>query len=68
MKGAAGSSNDSTRPPSLDDLLLICTSLDVKHVRSIVIGGLAMFEYGLARMTEDVDLLVDSLPENVTRI
>ncbi|MCB1070918.1 MAG: nucleotidyl transferase AbiEii/AbiGii toxin family protein [Kiritimatiellae bacterium] len=33
-----------------------------------MIGGLAIFELGLARMTEDIDLLVDSDPNNVVRI
>lgn len=56
---------DATRPPSLDDLLLICRQLNQLEARYIIIGGLAIFEYGLARLTEDVDLLIDSSPENV---
>lgn len=41
--------SDSTRPPSLDDLLLICRSLNKQHARYIIIGGLAIFEHALDR-------------------
>jgi hypothetical protein len=59
---------DVTRPPSLNDLLLICRQLNEVQAKYIVIGGIAMLEHGLARMTEDIDLLVDASCENVARI
>lgn len=59
---------DSTRPPSLDDLLLICESLNKQYACYIIIGGLAIFEHGLARMTEGVDLLIDVNPDNVSLV
>lgn len=57
-----------SRPPCLDDLLLICEHLNQRQARYIVVGGIAIFQQGLARLTEDVDLLVDAGPENVGRI
>lgn len=67
---AAGEHEDplGTRPPTLDDLLFICGQLNEHGARYIVVGGFALFEYGLARLTEDLDLLVDSDPHNVARI
>ena len=61
-------SDETTRPPCLEDLVLMCKNLNDQQAAYIVIGGLAIFECGLARMTEDVDFLVDSHPENVLRI
>lgn len=57
-----------TRPPNIEDLLLICRSLNEHQAAYVIIGGLAIFEHGFARMTEDIDLLVDGRPENVARI
>lgn len=57
-----------TRPPGLDDLLLICRSLNERQARYVVIGGFAIFEHGLARLTDDLDLLIDSAPANVARV
>jgi len=57
-----------TRPPNFDDLLLICRSLNEHKAEYVIIGGLAIFEHGLARMTEGIDLLVDGCPENVARV
>ena len=68
MVDGAGDSGLTSRPPCLEDLLLICTHLNLQAARYIVIGGLAIFEQGLARLTEDIDLLVDSLPDNVARV
>ena len=67
MTDDSSTPEDATRPPSLDDLLLICENLNAQEARYVLIGGMAIFEHGLARMTEDIDLLVDSSPENVAR-
>ena len=60
--------NDDTaaesRPPTLNDLLLLCRELNVRGAKYIVIGGMAMIQAGFVRGTEDIDLLVDSSPEN----
>lgn len=57
-----------TRLPTLDDLLLICQHLNNQQARYVLIDGFAIFEHGLARLTEDIDLLVDDRPENVALV
>ncbi|MFA5140355.1 MAG: nucleotidyltransferase [Elusimicrobiota bacterium] len=57
-----------SRPPRLEDLLLLCRSLNERGVRYLVIGGFAMILHGYTRGTMDVDLLVDPSPENMRKI
>ncbi len=57
-----------TRLPTLDDVLLICRHLNDHKARYVLIGGFAIFEHGLARMTENIDLLIGNRPENVARV
>jgi len=49
---------------SLEDLLLLCRQLNHGGAKYIVIGGMAIIRLGFTRATEDIDLLVDSSPEN----
>ncbi|HMP74743.1 MAG TPA: nucleotidyltransferase [Kiritimatiellia bacterium] len=58
----------TSRPPTLDDLLLICRNLNDQGASYVVIGGFAMFEHGLARLTDDIDLLIENSPANVARV
>jgi hypothetical protein len=59
---------EATRPPERSDLLRVCAELNRLGAKYIVIGGLAMNELGLVRVTEDIDLLIESSPENQQRI
>lgn len=59
---------EATRPPERSDLLRVCAELNRLEAKYIVIGGLAMNELGLVRVTEDIDLLIESSPENQQRI
>jgi len=59
---------DQSRPPTLEDLLLLCRELNHAGARYIVIGGMAIIHLGFTRATEDIDLLVDSSPENQSKI
>jgi len=59
---------EATRPPCLEDLLLICSSLNKEKASYIIVGGLAIFQHGLARLTEDVDLLINPDPANVQKV
>jgi len=56
------------RLPTLDDLLSLCRLLNEADARYIIIGGWAVIQHGLDRMTGDIDLLVDSSPENFSKI
>lgn len=55
---------EATRPPEGSDLVRLCAELSRLEAKYIVIGGLAMNELGLVRVTEDVDLLVEPSVEN----
>lgn len=61
-------SDEVTRVPTRDDLVKICSALNQRACRYIVVGGAAIIEAGLLRTTHDVDLLVDSSPDNVRAI
>lgn len=56
------------RFPTLDDLLFLCRCLNETGAKYVVIGGWAVIQHGFERTTSDVDLLVDSSPENFRRI
>jgi len=51
--------------PSFGKLLVLLVDANVDFV---LVGGLAVSLQGYVRFTEDVDLLVDASPENVTRL
>ena len=56
------------RPAGLPDLVALCQSLNREAARYVVIGGMAVIQAGFVRATEDIDLLVDTSPDNVARI
>jgi hypothetical protein len=56
------------RPPTLEDLLTICRSLNAQAAKYIVIGGFAIMQHGFDRTTGDIDLLVEESPENQARV
>jgi predicted nucleotidyltransferase len=49
-------------------LLRLCRLLNEAGAQYIVIGGWAIIQHGLDRMTSDIDLLVDASPDNFLRI
>jgi len=57
-----------TRLPTLEDLLFLCRNLNAAGAKYVVIGGWAVIQHGYGRTTEDIDLLVDSSPENFEKI
>ncbi len=59
---------DEPRFPTLDDLLYLCRCLNEAGAKYIVIGGWAVIQHGFERTTSDIDLLVESTPENFERI
>ena len=56
------------RPPGVTDLVSLCRSLNREGAQYIVIGGMAMIQAGFVRATEDIDLLVDTSPDNLPRL
>lgn len=57
-----------SRPPTLEDLLLLCRSLNEAGARYLVVGGFAVMQHGFTRATEDIDLLVESSPKNQAKV
>lgn len=53
-----------SRPPAEEDLVGLCRRLNELGAQYIVIGGFAIIEAGLPRMTMDVDLLIESSLRN----
>jgi hypothetical protein len=51
--------------PSFEKLLVLLAEAGVDF---IVVGGIAVSIQGYVRLTEDVDLLIDGSPENVSRM
>lgn len=65
-----GNANPSAEPriPTIEDLVSLCRHLNEVGARYIVIGGWAIIQLGFGRTTGDIDLLVDSSPENFQKI
>lgn len=57
-----------SRPPTQGDLVALCGRLNELGARYVVIGGFAIIHAGYARMTEDLDLLIDTALENESRV
>jgi hypothetical protein len=56
------------RPPRLTDLVALCRRLNEEEALYVVIGGMAIIQAGFVRATEDIDLLVDASPANISRL
>ncbi len=57
-----------SRAPELEDLLSLCAALNREGARYVLIGGFAVILHGYVRGTKDIDLLVDTAPENVQAV
>jgi hypothetical protein len=63
-----GEDREYSRQPRPEDLTKICAALNREGARYILIGGFAVIARGLERPTKDIDLLIDSSPDNMERI
>jgi hypothetical protein len=52
------------REPSVEDLANLCRELNQRGAKYVVIGGFAIRAAGYIRSTMDVDLLIETGPEN----
>lgn len=57
-----------SRPPTEEDVLLLCRSLNRHQAKYVVVGGIAIIEQGFTRATEDIDLLIESSVENQNKV
>ena len=51
-----------------EEILRVCTAFNREGVKYVVVGGCAVILHGYYRTTHDIDLLVDSSPENIRRL
>ena len=56
------------REPQVEDIARIARALNHAGAKYILVGGFAVIALGGARTTKDIDLLIDSSPENVARV
>src|ERR1043166_523633 len=57
-----------SRPPTLEDVLTLCRSLNAHGAKYIVVGGIAVIQHGFTRATEDIDLLIERSQENHRKV
>ncbi len=66
--GEAAKESLTSRPPSVEDLVTVCRSLNEQGARYVVVGGFAIRNAGYLRETGDLDLIVDTSPDNEARV
>jgi hypothetical protein len=59
-----GGDKETSRSPDKDDLSRICAELNRLGAKYIVVGGFAVIQSGYARLTNDIDILIDPALEN----
>ncbi len=57
-----------SRAPVEEDLVLLCRRLNELGARYLVCGGFAIIKAGYARLTGDIDLLIDDSRENEAKV
>ena len=57
-----------SRDPTVTDLVNLCRELNARGCRYLVCGGFAIRAAGYPRNTGDVDLLIDTSPENEKQV
>jgi hypothetical protein len=62
------SSELEPRPPTQHDLTALCRELNRLGASYAVIGGFAVILAGFPRFTGDIDLLIETSPENEARV
>ncbi|MEW6307251.1 MAG: hypothetical protein AB1705_27675, partial [Verrucomicrobiota bacterium] len=56
------------REPTVADVVKLCRALNEAGAKYIVVGGFAVRAAGYVRNTMDVDLLIETGPENEARV
>jgi hypothetical protein len=56
------------RPPVEEDLVALCRILNKLGARYLVIDGYALIQAGYPRFTGDLDILIDTAPENEAKV
>jgi hypothetical protein len=56
------------RTPEQNDLIRLCSALNARDARYIVVGGMAVIQQGFLRATEDIDLLLEKSRQNQAKV
>ncbi len=56
------------RPPENEDLVKLCRQLNQIGADYLVVGGFAIIHSGYGRFTEDIDLIIDTSPDNEAKV
>lgn len=56
------------RAPEQADLVALCRALDSRGALYLIVGGFAVILAGLPRTTSDVDLIIETSPENEAKV
>ncbi len=56
------------RPPEPSDVARLCGELNRVGARYVIVGGYAIIQAGFPRLTDDLDLLIETTPENEAAI
>ena len=57
-----------SRQPSVEDLLELCRELNRQGAKYLIVGGFAIRGAGYIRETGDLDVIIDTSPENEARV
>jgi hypothetical protein len=52
----------------LEQLVEICKKFNEYEVKYVIVGGVAIILHGFERKTMDIDIIIDSSEENITKI
>jgi hypothetical protein len=63
-----GGEEKVSRLPDFQDLTRLCAELNRLAARYLVVGGFAIIHHGYTRLTNDIDLLIETTPENEARV
>lgn len=59
---------EESRQPTVEDLLELCRELNSHDAKYLIVGGFAIRGAGYIRETGDVDVIIDTSPENEARV
>ena len=59
---------EESRQPTVEDLLELCRELNSHDAKYLIVGGFAIRGAGYIRETGDVDVIIDTSPDNEARV
>ena len=57
-----------SRQPTVEDLLDLCRELNRNNAKYLIVGGFAIRGAGYIRETGDLDVIIDTAPENEAKV